>query len=146
MALFIPVIKPHNSLWLGDSVELHLHKWETGWLGSVRGEICFACDVAYFYSKQLQVSVHFIYLNFTHCTQDKCWIANRGKKSLEALWKLPSVNDALHSTLNHMVGHRVIKIWVKFKLPLQLTPESPSGCNTGLEYHHASKLGSTTQE
>lgn len=28
-----------------------------------------------------------------------------------------SLNDALHSTLSHIAGQGVIKIWVKFKLP-----------------------------
>lgn len=48
-------------------------------------------------------------------------------------------------TLKHILGQRVIKIWVQFKLPHQLTPKSPSSCNTGLDYYHTSKLGSTAK-
>lgn len=56
------------------------------------------------------------------------------------------VSDALYSALNHTVGQTVIKIWVKFKLPHRLTPKSPLSCNSGLDYHHTSKLGSTAKE
>lgn len=39
------------------------------------------------------------------------------QESLVAVGNHLSLNDALHSTLNHTAGQGVIKIWVKFKLP-----------------------------
>lgn len=155
MALFISVMKPHNPLRLGDSVEPHLHKWEFGWLKwEVKSLLpVLSCFFVFFTASNCRYQCTYKYLK---CTQHvnlmiglinmhdyKSW-EQCGENLKEHLEKLSSVN-VLHSTPNHMVGQRVIKIWVKFKLPQQLTPESPSSCNTGLDYHHTSKLGSTTQ-